>query len=104
VRFHDLRPFAATTSASDGASTKEIMNHGGWKSIAVVVRRERPSEECDALLAQTSNPYTLTGDAARFPSLRKSSAPIAHTAGEAEGEIVALPPLTSTNDERMLRG
>ena len=52
VRFHDLRHFAATMFASTGASTKEIMSRGGWKSVAMVVRYEHASEERDALLAQ----------------------------------------------------
>ena len=52
VRFHDLRHFAATMFASTGASTKEIMSRGGWKSVTMVVRYEHASEERDALLAQ----------------------------------------------------
>ena len=55
VRFHDLRHFAATMFASTGASTKEIMSRGGWKSVAMVVRYEHASEERDALLAQALN-------------------------------------------------
>ena len=56
VRFHDLRHFAATMFASTGASTKEIMSRGGWKSVAMVVRYEHASEERDALLARRSIP------------------------------------------------
>ena len=44
--------------ASTGASTKEIMNRGGWKSVTMVVRYEHASEERDALLAQALNPIT----------------------------------------------
>ena len=58
VRFHDLRHFAATMFASTGASTKEIMSRGGWKSVVMVVRYEHASEERDALLAQQLNHYT----------------------------------------------
>ena len=47
-----------TMFASTGASTKEIMSRGGWKSVAMVVRDEHPSEERDALLAHALNPYT----------------------------------------------
>ena len=57
VRFHDLRHFAATMFASAGASTKELMSRGGWKSIAMVVRYEHASEERDAQLAQALNQY-----------------------------------------------
>ncbi len=59
VRFHDLRHFAATMFASTGASTKEIMSRGGWKSVAMVVRYEHASEERDAQLAQALNAFTL---------------------------------------------
>jgi integrase len=55
VRFHDLRHFAATMFASTGASTKEIMSRGGWKSVAMVVRYEHASEERDSRLAQALN-------------------------------------------------
>ena len=56
VRFHDLRHFAATMFASTGASTKEIMSRGGWKSVAMVVRYEHASEERDALLGASAQP------------------------------------------------
>ena len=61
VRFHDLRHFAATMFASTGASTKEIMSRGGWRSVTMVVRYEHASEERDALLADALNPCTETG-------------------------------------------
>ena len=48
--------------ATTGASTKEIMSRGGWKSMAMVVRYEHASEERDALLAQALNPYTNGGN------------------------------------------
>jgi len=38
--------------------TKEIMNRGGWKSVAMVVRYEHASEERDAQLAQALNAFT----------------------------------------------
>ncbi len=62
VRFHDLRHFAATMFASTGASTKEIMSRGGWKSVAMVVRYEHASEERDALLAQALNQFAETSN------------------------------------------
>ncbi len=61
VRFHDLRHFAATMFASTGASTKEIMSRGGWKSVTMVVRYEHASDERDALLAEALNPFTQSG-------------------------------------------
>jgi integrase len=61
VRFHDLRHFAATMFASTGASTKEIMSRGGWKSVTMVVRYEHASEARDSLLADALNPYTESG-------------------------------------------
>ncbi len=81
VRFHDLRHFAATMFASTGASTKEILSRGGWKSVAMVVRYEHASEERDAQLAQALNAFTmgdnvvpltheLTGDRARARARR----------------------------------
>jgi len=105
VRFHDLRHFAATMFATTGASTKEIMSRGGWKSIAMVVRYEHASEERDALLAQALNPYTNGGNVVsigiEFESDRARSA---HDEGEAEGEVVTLPALTSGNDEECSGG
>ena len=62
VRFHDLRHFAATMFASTGASTKEIMSRGGWKSVAMVVRYEHASEERDAQLAQALNQFAETSN------------------------------------------
>ena len=105
VRFHDLRHFAATMFASTGASTKEIMSRGGWKSVAMVVRYEHASEERDALLAQALNQFAderqrrpltheLSGDRARG----------VHDEGEAEGEVLELPPLTSENEEKCSGG
>jgi hypothetical protein len=99
VRFHDLRHFAATMFASTGASTKEIMSRGGWRSVAMVVRYEHASEERDALLAQALNPYTVGQTvvpiAASADSTRARSA---HDDPEVEGEVLELPPLTSGNE------
>ena len=105
MRLHDLRPFAATMFASTGASTKEIMSRRGWKSVAIVVRYEHASEERDALLAQAQNPYTNGGNVVPISTTAKSvRARSAHDDPEVEGEVLDLPPLTSTNDEEMLRG
>ena len=79
VRFHDLRHFAATMFASTGASTKEIMSRGGWKSVTMVVRYEHASEERDALLADALNPYTETGIAVPNGLLHKRDRDVART-------------------------
>jgi hypothetical protein len=105
VRFHDLRHFAATMFASTGASTKEIMSRGGWKSVAMVVRYEHASEERDAKLAQGLNAFTV-GDNV-VPLAHESSGDRARGArdeGEVEGEVLELPPLTSENDEESSGG
>ena len=105
VRFHDLRHFAATMFASTGASTKEIMSRGGWKSVAMVVRYEHASEERDAQLAQGLNAFTM-GD---------NVVPLTHELSgdrvrgvrdevETEGEVLDLPSLTSENDEKSSGG
>jgi hypothetical protein len=64
--------------ASTGASTKEIMSRGGWKSVTMVVRYEHASEERDALLADALNPYTQTGMVVPIGLLNKKK--IAHVA------------------------
>ena len=102
VRFHDLRHFAATMFASTGASTKEIMSRGGWKSVAMVVRYEHASEERDALLAQALNPYAngsnVVPTAHPSPGDRARSAHDDGVKGETEGEYVELDPLTRENE------
>ena len=106
VRFHDLRHFAATMFASTGASTKEIMSRGGWKSVAMVVRYEHASEERDAQLAQALN--RLHEHRERGPDRHAlhecDRARSAHDDPEVEGEVLDLPPLTSENEDEMLRG
>ncbi len=107
VRFHDLRHFAATMFASTGASTKEIMSRGGWKSVAMVVRYEHASEERDALLAQALNPYTQGSNVVPLASAARDRARSAHDdidTEESEGDLVELPALTSENDEECSGG
>jgi integrase len=105
VRFHDLRHFAATMFASTGASTKEIMSRGGWKSVAMVVRYEHASEERDALLAQELNRYAAGSNvvpiATSSPGDRARGA---RDEGEKEGEVLELPPLSSENDDECSGG
>jgi integrase len=99
VRFHDLRHFAATMFAATGASTKEIMSRGGWKSVAMVVRYEHASDERDAQLAQALNPYTLTENVVPISTAVESvRARSAHDDPEVEGEVLELLPLTSENE------
>jgi hypothetical protein len=106
VRFHDLRHFAATLFASAGASTKEIMSRGGWKSVAMVVRYEHASEERDALLAQEFNRYAETSNVVPIAEgLQPDRARIAHDNPQVDAEVIGLPPLTSENGLfRFLRG
>jgi hypothetical protein len=71
----------------------------------MVVRYEHGSEERDASLAQALSPLTKGSNAvpiATSPPARSRTC--AHNEDEAEGEVVALPPLTSTNDERCSGG
>ena len=97
--FHDVRHFAATMFASTGASTKEIMSRGGWKSVAMVVRYEHGAEERDALLAQALNAYTPTENVVPISDAAKSvRARSAHDDPEAEGELLDLSPLTGENE------
>ena len=101
VRFHDLRHFAATMFATTGASTKEIMSRGGWRSVAMVVRYEHASEERDALLAQSLNPYTKGSNvvpiAPRSPGDRARSA---HDSPEGLGDLLDTPRLTRENERK----
>jgi integrase len=99
VRFHDLRHFAATMFATTGASTKEIMSRGGWKSVAMVVRYEHASEERDAFLAEALNQYTQGSNVVPITKdLERDRARSAHDDPEVEGEVLDLPSLTSEND------
>ena len=108
VRFHDLRHFAATIFASTGASTKEIMSRGGWKSVAMVVRYEHASEERDALLAQALNSYTNVSNV--VPIAQGSETDRARSARESDeaeggdGQLLELPALTSENDNECSGG
>ena len=108
VRFHDLRHFAATMFASTGASTKEIMSRGGWKSIAMVVRYEHASEERDAFLAQALNqfaePSIVVSITNASPGDRARSAhDDLETEGD-EGEVFDLDALTRDNEEECSGG
>jgi integrase len=99
VRFHDLRHFAATMFASTGASTKEIMSRGGWKSVTMVVRYEHASEERDALLADALNPYTETGIVVPIGLLnKKDRARSAHDGDVSITSSESAPPLTWEHD------
>ena len=102
---HDLRHFAATMFASTGASTKEIMSRGGWKSVAMVVRYEHASEERDALLAEALNQLAESSNVVPIASAAPGDrARGARDEGEVEGEVLDLPPLTSENEEKCSGG
>jgi len=99
VRFHDLRHFAATMFASTGASTKEIMSRGGWKSVTMVVRYEHASDERDAVLADALNPFTQGGVVVPLGgAFAHDRARSAHDMGQGDGEVVLIPSLTSYNE------
>ncbi len=70
-------------SATTGASTKELMSRGGWKSIAMVVRYEHVSDERDALLAQELNRYA---EGANLVPLESSPQPDRARSAPDEGE------------------
>ena len=108
VRFHDLRHFAATMFASTGASTKEIMSRGGWKSVAMVVRYEHASEERDAFLAQALNQFAEPSNVVSITNASPGDrARSAHddleTEGD-EGEVFDLDPLIRENEEECSGG
>jgi hypothetical protein len=105
VRFHDLRHFAATMFASTGACTRKIMSRGGWKSVAMVVRYEHASEERNALLAQALNQFAETSNVVPIANASpRDRARSAHDDPEGEGEVLALPPLTSENEAKCSGG
>ena len=83
--------------ASTGASTKEIMSRGGWKSVTMVVRYEHASEERDALLADALNPFTQGGIV--VPLWSKSGGDRARSAHDSDAtEAVVLGPHALSRD------
>jgi integrase len=50
--FHDLRHFAATEFSATGASSREVMERGGWKSHSMVVRYQHATPTRDRELAE----------------------------------------------------
>jgi len=50
--FHDLRHFAATEFSATGASVRELMARGGWKSAPMVIRYQHATAERDIALAE----------------------------------------------------
>jgi Phage integrase family len=109
VRFHDLRHFAATMFASTGASTKEVMSRGGWKSVAMVVRYEHASDERDTLLAEVLTQYVAgTNVVSIRPVSGDEIAPVrarsAHDRVEAEREEALALPLSRAFEEKSSGG
>jgi hypothetical protein len=93
------------TSIEAGASTKEIMSRGGWKSVAMVVRYEHASEERDALLADALNPYTQAGIVVPIGiGHEKDRARSAHERDDHISDLVDAPPLTSGYEEESSGG
>jgi hypothetical protein len=86
-------------SPPPGASTKEIMSRGGWKSVAMVVRYEHASEGHDAQLAQALNAFTMGHDVVPLThELSGDRARVERAARVREGEVLDLPPLISENE------
>jgi hypothetical protein len=108
VRFHDLRHFAATMFASTGASTKEIMSRGVWKSVAMVVRYEHASEERDAFLARALNQFAESSNVVSItnasPGDRARSAHDDRETEKGDGEVFDLDPLNRENEEECSGG
>ena len=52
VRFHDLRHYAATILASNGASVAELKHRGRWKSNTMPLRYQHASKDRDVYLAK----------------------------------------------------
>ncbi len=59
--FHDLRHFSATQFSTAGASMREVMARGGWKSPAMVVRYQHATTQRDAELAKSLPPIVPPG-------------------------------------------
>jgi hypothetical protein len=81
------------------------MSRGGWKSVAMVVRYEHASEERNALLAQALN--QLAESPNLVPITSASPADRARGARDkdvGEGEVLALPPLTSETEQKCSGG
>jgi len=103
-RFHDLRHFAAT-STSTGASTKEIMNRGGWKSVTMVVRYEHASDRRDAQLADALNPFTQVEFPEPTPNqFTEDRARSAHDGDEATRVVQPTPTRTSEDGAKSSEG
>ncbi len=94
--------------ASTGASTKEIMSRGGWKSVAMVVRYEHASEERDAFLAQALNQFAEPSNVVSItnasPGDRARSAHDDLETEGNEGEVFDLDPLIRENEEECSGG
>lgn len=61
VHFHDLRHFHATQYSAAGASLREVMARGGWKSVSMVARYQHATPERDAELVRRLPPIPMTG-------------------------------------------
>jgi hypothetical protein len=73
---------------STGASTKEIMSRGGWKSVAMVVRYEHASDERDALLALALNQYAESTNVVPITAVPGDRSRRAHDNPEGESDVL----------------
>jgi hypothetical protein len=60
VRFHDLRHFHATEYSNAGASLREVVARGGWKSTSMVARYQHATPERDAELVRKLPPIVAS--------------------------------------------
>jgi len=68
VRFHDLRHYAATVLASNGASVAEMKHRGRWKSNTMPLRYQHASKDRDAHLAEITAQFVPLPTADADPS------------------------------------
>ncbi len=95
---NDLRHFAATMFASTGASTKQIMSRGVWKSVAMVVRYEHAARGATLSSRKPSTPTRMEETWSESTSNIREIAHVARTTAEADDEVTLTSPLTSEND------
>ena len=97
--FHDLRHYAGTMLAANGASVSEIQKRGRWKSTSMPLRYQHATKERDNFLAQATAAFMPLPDGPPdeiAPTARPNSLPTrAFTLEDA---------LTSENEEESSGG
>ncbi len=97
--FHDLRHYAGTTLASNGASVSEIQKRGRWKSTAMPLRYQHATKERDDYLAQKTAAFVpLPGETSGEIAPRSRPSPLPTRAFTLDDT------LTSENDEKCSGG